>query len=90
MSDPQYECPYCKATGIYKGTLEPPGVGVVCNACQGSGHVSFSYIKMPIFTERKRKEGVNWIYLEISRRRGEYIGKGVSVEDFYKGIMPAK
>jgi hypothetical protein len=88
MFERQYECPYCKATGIYVGTLEPPGVGVVCRVCRGSGHISFSVFVTPLFTQRKRRDNVSWVYLKIDPKHYKHVGKGVSVDDFYNGIMP--
>ncbi len=90
MNNLKHECPSCRATGIYKGSLEPSGIGVVCSLCQGLGHISTSSWNTPVFERRKRREDVNRVFLEISSRRGEYIGKAVSVEDFYKGVMPSK
>ena len=91
LSDQKYECPYCHATGIYRGGMEPSGIGVICNVCQGKGWViSSGAVNTPLFTERKIRRDTIWVCLEISRIRGKYIGEGVSVDDFYKGIMPTK
>ena len=91
MSDLRYECPYCRGTGIYVGTMERPGEGVVCNICRGLGGVSFdSVFNAPIFRGRKRRDGITIVHFEIGRKRGEYIGKSVSADDFYNGIMPVK
>lgn len=36
-------CPSCRGTGVYRGFAEPPGVGVVCLKCSGTGAASLTY-----------------------------------------------
>jgi DnaJ-class molecular chaperone len=89
METRKYECQSCHGTGIYVGTLEPPGVGVVCNQCQGTGGIICS-TGARVFTERKKRSDVQLVYDSISSKRGVYLGMPVSVEDFYRNIMPSK
>lgn len=84
----QADCPSCLATGIYVGTMEPPGIGVVCNSCQGSGMVLSELLKS--FNGRKRRnDGVELVYISISNIRGKYIGNPVTIGQFYAGVMPS-
>lgn len=89
MTDQNYECPFCHATGIYRGTLEPPNIGVVCNVCSGSGCSAVRWPNAVAFITRRQRTDVQLVYVSISERRGKYIGKPVSVEHFYRGIMPS-
>ena len=82
------ECPSCHATGIYVGTLEPPGIGVVCNQCQGSGKV-LSQLLTPFNGRKRRNDGVKLVYISISNIRGKYIGNPVTVDQFYSGVLPS-
>jgi hypothetical protein len=90
MEIQKHECQSCHGTGIYVGTLEPPGIGVVCNQCQGTGSTEIFFGSAKVFTGRKIRNDVRLVYDSISSRRGIYLGIPVSVEDFYKNIMPSK
>lgn len=84
----QAECTACRGTGIYRGFAEPPGVGVICLGCNGSGAKEIRYVP---FTSRKRREDVR----NVSRSAGNFIGTGVgptggtiSYEAFLRGEKP--
>ncbi len=82
------ECPDCHATGVYRGTMEPKNVGVVCATCQGSGRVESDHL--PLFTGRKRRGDIARVFSSISSKRGTYVGQGISYEEFFKGLIPNK
>ena len=82
------ECTSCNGTGVYHGFAEPPGVGVICLDCNGSGCREIQYTP---FTNRKRRDGIDRVMVT----RGRFIcgpigptGKSVSYDDFLNGKMP--
>jgi len=64
------QCGSCAGTGIYHGFAEPPGVGVVCLNCDGTGCY---VIQFTPFEERKRRKDIKTVQLS----RGSFIGTGV-------------
>lgn len=98
--DMMIECPSCKGTGVYSGIGEGEGIGVVCTKCKGTGKYHYTY-EYNEFTERKRKEDVERVYLSGSRHKLG-LGKinfvnvgiidmdkeGVSYDEFLEGKMP--
>lgn len=82
------ECESCSSTGVYHGFAEPKGVGVVCIRCNGTGCAKLAYTP---FVARKRCEGIRI----VQRSLGTFIGTGVgplgkyvTYEEFFDGIMP--
>lgn len=82
------ECSSCSGTGIYRGFAEPPGVGVVCLNCDGTGCRAIEY---KLFTSRKTRNDIK----TVRRSQGTFIGTGVgpgggavSYQDFVNGKMP--
>ncbi len=82
------ECEACGGTGIYRGFAEPPGVGVVCLTCDGSGCTELTYKP---FTSRKTRRDVK----TVQRSRGSFVGTGVgptggsvAYSEFLNGKMP--
>jgi len=87
MSEERYgDCPSCHATGVYRGTMEPEGVGVICSLCKGSGKVQSQIY--PLFSGCRRRDDITLVFNRISDIRGTYIGQGVSYEEFLNGSMP--
>ena len=64
------ECSACQGTGLYHGFAEPPGVGVICVKCVGTGKVEFRYTP---FTKRKTRTDIR----TVQHSRGSFIGTGV-------------
>jgi hypothetical protein len=81
------ECSSCRGTGIYRGFMEPKGVGVVCLKCGGTGKVVITYKP---FNGRKTRDDVERVFLS----KGPLIiecgpgGKSISYMDFLVGKMP--
>lgn len=82
------DCPSCHGSGVYRGFAEPPGVGVVCLKCGGSGAAQLTYEP---FAGRVRREGIQ----TVKRSAGTFIGTGVgptgdgvAYEEFLAGKMP--
>lgn len=87
MNEPRYgECPSCRATGVYRGTQELDGIGIVCSLCRGSGKVPS--VELPLFKGRKTRSDVRTVFSEITDQRGIYVGHGINYNDFLKGQMP--
>lgn len=84
------ECRPCGGTGIYRGVAEPPGVGVVCLDCKGTGCKEITFTP---FTERKRREGIKTVQLSrgglLATGVGP-VGGAVTYEQFLCGVMPGK
>jgi len=89
MSEVRYrQCQDCHATGIFKGTMEPDNVGVVCSLCRGSGKVeSFRNL---LFQGLQRRNDITTVFSGVSDTRGTYVGKGIDYDAFFKGSMPGK
>jgi hypothetical protein len=88
METVKAECGACEGSGIYRGFAEPPGVGVVCLQCNGSGCQEIRYKP---FERRKGKRGVH----TIRRSAGNFIvtgvgptGGSVTYAEFQQGKMP--
>jgi hypothetical protein len=84
----EIECTACGGTGIYHGFAEPPGVGVICLGCNGTGKEKLKYTP---FTGRKVRKGIK----TVQRSRGNFIptgigpaGRSITYEQFLKGKMP--
>lgn len=82
------ECSSCGGTGIYRGFAEPPGVGVVCVNCDGTGASTILYTP---FTTRKTRTDIK----TVQRSRGSFIatgvgpvGNAVSYNEFLQGRKP--
>ncbi len=84
----EIECNFCDGTGIYKGSSEPKGVGVVCLYCEGEGRMMFSFRS---FKKRRHRRGIQW----VKRSGGSFMlfgsgprGRRISYNSFLKGKMP--
>ena len=56
------ECSDCAGTGLYRGWTCHDGAVIVCNKCNGTGAIEFSYIP---FTERKKVTGVKRVFANV-------------------------
>lgn len=88
------ECDACGGTGVYCGFAEPPGVGVVCQGCDGSGKRSIQYKPFEGLKKRTALHKDKKL-TEVRRSRGSFIGTGVgptgksvSYADFLQGKRP--
>lgn len=89
MSEVRYgKCSSCHATGIFHGTQESEGIGVICTLCGGSGKVQSTLL--PLFEARIRREDITRVFSGITEESGVYSGQGISYEDFFAGSMPNK
>lgn len=86
------ECSSCRATGLYCGFAEPPGVTVVCLNCGGSGSKDVEpgcAIDRP-FVVRRQRDDVS----EVRRSRGSFalscgpVGRAISYAEFRAGKLP--
>jgi hypothetical protein len=82
------ECSSCSGTGIYRGFAEPPGVGVICLHCDGSGADTILYTP---FTSRKTRTDIK----TVQRSRGSLLdigvgpaGNAISYNEFLQGRKP--
>lgn len=82
------QCGSCRGTGIYHGFAEPPGIGVVCLNCDGTGCDTIKYTP---FKGRKKRTGIKTVQLS----RGTFLptgvgptGKSITYEEFLAGKMP--
>lgn len=84
------ECYFCKGTGVYTGTMEPEGIGVICNCCNGTGKLKFSYSPSHAvpFCGRKTRDDVRLVYKEVGPLRGIYPGTPVTYQEFLNGKVP--
>ena len=87
MREERYgECSSCRATGVYRGTMEPEGIGVICSLCGGTGRVQSSILKL--FSVRRMRNDITTMFSRLTEKRGVYAGKGISYQAFLGGIMP--
>jgi len=70
MATIKTQCSACNGTGIYHGFAEPPGVGVVCLPCDGTGCELIEYTP---FEGRKTRDDVEVVRLS----KGGFIATGV-------------
>lgn len=84
------ECYFCKGTGVYKGTMEPEGIGVICNYCNATGKLKLSAppLNAVPFSGRKTRDDVRLVYKEVGELRGIYPGTPVTYQEFLNGKMP--
>jgi len=82
------QCNACAGTGVYRWFAEPPGVGVVCLTCNGTGCRVIEYVP---FDGRQRRDGID----TVQESRGATIlscgpsdKASVSYEQFFAGKMP--
>ena len=82
------QCGSCRGTGIYIGSTEPKGIGVVCLNCGGSGKAIIEYVP---FTARQKRSDITTVRLS----QGSFIltgvgstGTEISYDDFLAGEMP--
>jgi hypothetical protein len=82
------ECSSCRGTGVYHGFAEPPGIGVMCVNCNGTGCCVLEYTP---FTAMKRRNDIK----QVACSRGTFIGTGVgpvgdpiSYDEFFNGKRP--
>ena len=92
----EIECGSCRATGLYRGFAEPPGVAVVCLNCKGTGAILYQLSPMEDiyankFTGRKRRNDVQ----HVKRSAGSLlvlgvgpVGQSISYESFLAGNLP--
>lgn len=62
MTSVTVECQVCNATGL-SSSYDWPQSAIVCNICDGSGHVEY-YLR--IFEGRRKREDVSKVYMSSS------------------------
>lgn len=82
----------CNGSGIYRGSMEPEGIGVICLECDdnnGSGKAPSRLTSngLPFVCLTPRND-VRLVYRRIGDRRGEYIGTPVTSAEFFNGSRP--
>lgn len=88
METVKAECDACGGTGVYSGFAEPPGVGVVCLQCGGTGCHEIRYKP---FVRRKRKRGIKTVRVPTTTFLITGVGPktdGIPYRDFLKGKNP--
>ncbi len=74
-------CPPCKASGTYRQSDWPTGVGVVCKGCLGNGFRASG----TIFTERAVRADITTVHrIGVNLPRRPF----VTYEEFLAGKMP--
>ena len=83
------ECLFCKGSGVYRGTQEPEGIGVVCERCDGDGKARAVGMSNGIpFVCLRFRSDVEMVYKRIGKMRGEYLGTPVTLAGFFNGKRP--
>lgn len=84
----EYACNACRGSGVFRGMGEPPGYGVICWDCKGSGKRVFEYTP---FTERVHRDDIKRIGHSggsIRNTRTDPEQEGIPYEDWLAGKEP--
>lgn len=84
MATVEAQCEPCMGTGVFRGFAEPPGLGLVCNRCNGSGKMELTYVP---FTGRQQRDDVDFVARADHGFPPNLEGK-IYYEEFLEGKMP--